>query len=406
MAPTIRTIAPAEFAAWIAVTDQAFHQEPPAEQVADFRRSQTDFQRAWGAFDDGRIVGTTRSFATELTLPGGTIPADAVSAVAVLPTHRRRGILTQMIGTDLRAAAERGDPVSILIASEYPIYGRFGYGVATEHATYAVDTARARFSRPSASTMELMAPAAARDIAQSLYNQFRVTQPGAIHRSDGWWNIALRLVDAPPSYAPGGLIALCRDPAGDPSGYVRYRVEPVWAERRSDSTLVVSDLVATTAQAYGRLWQFCCEVDLVRTVRAEDRSVQEPLSLYLKDGRAVRQVSRADFLWVRVLDAAGVLSRRRYLSEGRVVVEVVDALGFAGGRFLLHGGPDGAQCTTTSQAADVTLPVATLGAISLGGASLRQLADAGLAEEHTPGALDRADALFRSTVAPWCHTWF
>ena len=43
-----------------------------------------------------------------------------------------------------------------------------------------------------------------------------------------------------------------------------------------------------------------------------------------------------------------------------------------------------------------------LGATYLGGTSFQQLARAGQVTEHSAGALDRADAMFSSTPAPWC----
>jgi hypothetical protein len=37
---------------------------------------------------------------------------------------------------------------------------------------------------------------------------------------------------------------------------------------------------------------------------------------------------------------------------------------------------------------------------------LHTLAAAGLVDEHTAGALRRADRMFRADRAPWCSTWF
>jgi predicted acetyltransferase len=120
----------------------------------------------------------------------------------------------------------------------------------------------------------------------------------------------------------------------------------------------------------------------------------------------VRQSGRFDFIWVRVLDVAAALSARRYLTKGRLVIEVTDGQGIAGGRFALDGGPDGATCTSTNATADLTLPVDTLGSMYLGGMSLLALADAGRVDEHSSGAVMRADTMFRSPVTPWCTTWF
>jgi hypothetical protein len=103
---TIRPIKDDELAAWFAASGTAFYiwaNDPHA--MAEFRRPTLEIDRAIGAFEDGTIVGTFRSFATRLTVPGGArIPVNAVSAVTVRPTHRRQGILTRMIGDDTRLA--------------------------------------------------------------------------------------------------------------------------------------------------------------------------------------------------------------------------------------------------------------------------------------------------------------
>ncbi len=177
----------------------------------------------------------------------------------------------------------------------------------------------------------------------------------------------------PGAKPPKGYRALYRSPQGVPEGYVRYGANQGWDSMRQTGELTVEELVATTPAAYERLWRYCCEVDLVTTVRAGDRPVDEALPWLLEDGRTVRQTGRFDFLWVRVLDVVAALSARRYAVEGRLVVDVVDPLGFAGGRYALEGGPSGAVCARTEQAAELTMPVEALGSMYLGGVSARIL---------------------------------
>ena len=156
-----------------------------------------------------------------------------------------------------------------------------------------------------------------------------------------------------------------------------------------------------------RLWQYLAEIDWVRTVSANDRSVDDPIAWELVDGRAVRAHERADFLWVRPLDVPALLSTRRYpVRTGRVTLEVVDDMGYANGRFTIEGGPDGATCTKARGRADVTLSASALGAVSLGGTSLSTLARVGQVDEHKAGAVTRRDALFGWSRVPWCNTWF
>src|SRR4029077_1308866 len=93
------------------------------------------------------IVGSSRAYSFDLTLPGGaSIPAAAVSWVAVLPTHRRQGVLSRVIEALHDDAREREEPVSMLTASEGAIYGRYGYGVATWRLGLTAERSRIEFA--------------------------------------------------------------------------------------------------------------------------------------------------------------------------------------------------------------------------------------------------------------------
>ncbi len=404
---SIRTVEDDELRDWIAALHVPFFVDADAERQAEIRRPYYDLRRCWAAFDEGHICGTFRSFANVLTLPGGTaLSASAITGVTVLPTHRRRGLLRRMIAADLDASVERGEPLAILIASEYPIYGRYGFGRASDHVRLRIDTRSARFVRPGSGSVELVARNTIREVGPQLYERCRLAQPGAIMRYDHWWDQSLGIVDAAWPIPKGMRYVVHRDEAGEPQGYLRYHVEEKWNERQPDNTLVVDELLSCTDDAYARLWRFACEVDLVSTVRAEDRSPDEALPWLLEDARAVQQQHRSDFLWICLLDPIVALRSRRYLAPGRIVIEVRDEAGHARGRFALEADGDGAACRRTWEAPDATLDVAALGSIFLGGVSLRALATAGRATEERAGALDRADTMFRSNLAPWCSTWF
>jgi len=404
----VRTIDSSEVADWLACKDVGFLHSRNVDytEIAPHHAEGMDLGRTWGALDSGRVVGTLRSFETELTVPGpSSVTSSALTNVTVAPTHRRRGLLTQMIIGDLTASAARGEAVGILIASEFPIYGRFGYGAAVESATYTIDTDVARFDG-GRGNVELTDLVTMRKEAPAVYDSYRAGQPGAMGRDERRWDRDLHQTVFPGDDPPKGYCALYRSETGDIEGYLRYRADPKWDDMRGQGVVTVEEMVSVTPAAYHRLWQYCCEIDLVSSVRAPDRSVEEALVWLMTDGRAVRQTSRFDFLWVRVLDVCTALSTRRYPVEGSVVLEVTDELGFAGGRFTLEGGPGGATCFRTTEPSEISLPVSALGSVYLGGVSLRSLALAGRVHEESPGALARADLMFRSELTPWCSTWF
>jgi predicted acetyltransferase len=403
----VRVIHESEVQEWVRAMGTGFLDAHVNEGEAPFRRPGMDLDRSRAAFDGDAIVATLRSFPTELTVPGGRLlAASALTNVAVTATHRRQGLMTRMITPDLRESRERGEAVSILIAAEWPIYGRFGYAPCTEHALWEAQTSRAALVLAAEGRVELIDLRALRQVGPAVYERYRRGQPGSIARTERWWDVAAGILTRPWDPPKPQFVAISVDDAGQPQGYVRYHVEDKWEGRVPVGTLFVDELVAATAAATARLWRYCLEVDWVARVRAQDRPVDEVLPWLLKDGRAARQLERSDFMWLRALDVRAALEKRAYSMPGRLVIDVVDALGMSSGRYALEADDDSATCTSTSESADLTMPVSTLGAVYLGGASLPVLAEADLVEEERPGALRRAQRMFRSDVTPHCNTWF
>jgi predicted acetyltransferase len=374
----------------------------------EFRRPVFAQQRLSAAFDGDALVATFRSWDWQLTLPGGgRITADAVSSVTVLPTHRRRGALSGLVLADLDAAVARGVPVAVLVASEAGIYGRFGFGVATEAASWSLDLGAARIALgvPREGSLEIVTPAVLRQLAPAIFESAR--GPGQPDRSRSWWDLALDITPWPGDQPRVLGCVLHRDPAGVPQGFVVYTWKDDWEGRICRTTATVRDLHAATPQAYAALWGYLAELDLIATVTADDRPVDEPLPWLLSDPRAARRTSTSDFLWARLLDPAAVLSQRRYESPGAAVFAVTDPAGYASGRFTLQVDPDGTgRCRPSTDSPGVTLPVDVLSAVWLGAGDLFAAAVAGRATEHSPGALARLARLLRTTRAPWTGTWF
>ncbi|HTW99190.1 MAG TPA: GNAT family N-acetyltransferase [Acidimicrobiales bacterium] len=404
MSIEVRRIEQGEVRPWLATMAANFFQRPPERHVEWWER-RIEPGRTWAAVEGARVVGTLRSFLLEITVPGpAAVPACAVTNVTVSPTHRRRGLLNEMLRAELAASVEREEPLSILIASEWPIYGRYGYGVATESATYEVDSRRARFLAPRRGSVELVDGDVLCKVAPPIYDRYRLARPGAISRRDWWWE-RLRIADAPGSDEPLLRHALYRGESGEADGFASYHVKNNWVAGESLARVAVRDFVAATSEAWLQLWRFCCSIDLAVEVHA-DRPVDEPLSLVLEDGRAARQAHRHDFVWARPLDVPTALTRRSYLGEGSVVVAVADPLGYAAGTYRLEAGPDGASCSRTSESPELSLGVDSLGSLYLGGVAAPALALAGRIDEHRPGALETASRLFATPRPPWCATSF
>ncbi|MGH8984113.1 MAG: GNAT family N-acetyltransferase [Acidimicrobiia bacterium] len=368
-----------------------------------------ELERTLAAVDEGEIVGTGRLYSLELTLPGGVVvPVAAVSWISVLPTHRRRGILTAIMGRQLNDAAARGESMAVLHASEGVIYRRFGYGVATNTIGFTLDRRHSAFLRPVAAggRVRIVDDATARKTFPEIFDGVRRVRPGAVSRMPEWWSDQFFWLD--PKDEGTRFYVTYESAARELDGFAAYRIVEKW-DGVSHNRLGLEDLVSVTPEARAALWRYLCDIDLIETIAALSCPVDEPLRWLLAESRRLHVNRLSDELWVRLLDVPAALAARRYATPGRVVFEVIDELrsdGAAGGRFVLEGGPDGADASRTSAEPDLVLAVADLGAAYLGGVSFSSLARAGLVEERTPGALERADAMFRTDPAPFAMTWF
>jgi predicted acetyltransferase len=363
---------------------------------------------ALAAFERGRIVATAGDWDMRLTLPGLTeVRAPGVTAVGVLPTHRRQGLLTEMMRRQLDDYRGRGEPVAVLLAAESVIYGRFGYGWATTSAVAELDRVHGVF-RDRESTgveLQLLEKTEAAKVLPDVFEQTRRTQPGEVSRPDGWWQEFIR----DPEWMREGdselFHVVCRD--GDDAGFVSYRLKENWDDNIAQYTLRVNQLIAGTPAVRAALWRYCLDVDLVARIRFENIPVNDPARWLLRDPRRLRTTTVSDWLWVRLVDVVHALEARRYRVADHIVLDVVDGfLPENEGRYELDAGPDGARCRRTTNAPDLHLSVAELGSAYLGGVSFASLAAAGRVQESTGGAVARADLMFGSDLPPWCSTDF
>jgi predicted acetyltransferase len=392
----LRPITPDEFGAYCEVPSQAFNDtEFPGEGIEQ-ERVVFEFDRSIAAFDGDAIVGTAAAYSFQLTVPGGIVGAGGVTFVSVLPTHRRRGILSAMMRHQLADIAARGEAVAALFASESVIYGRYGYGSASTELQLTVRRGEGALraavaggagSGTGGGLVRLRAgwPAELRTELAKVYDSVVPHQPGMMARDERWWQNLL----ADPEFRRRGMsrqkCLLAGDDSG-PRGYALYRTKPDWGE---------------DGLPFGRL---------IGEVVARQRPVDEPLLEMLADRRRARP-QLSDGLWVRLVDVPAALRQRRYSSAADVVIEVTDELLPANaGRWRLQcaGPADGgtATCERTRAAADIVMPVAALGAGYLGGTRLGALAAAGLVAERKHGALARLSAAMYSDPAPWCPSTF
>lgn len=372
--------------------------------------SALEMDRCLLAAAGGRPVGTAAAHSFELTLPGGAlVPVSGVTAVGVLPSHRRQGVLSALMRHQLAELRARGEALSVLLASEAPIYGRFGHGPATYTARLTVPRHQGGFAVPRAGqvaagvadggdggSVEMLRRAECGEILEGVYDRYRRVQPGALSRPRRWW--ALRAGQPPLSPAPR-YVAVHRGADGEPDGYASYSIG-------EGNTLTVDETVAVDDVVFTALAGFVLGHDLVSRVVFKHVPAGHPLRWQFADFRAAEVSGDTDWLWVRLLDVPAALTARRWFVDGELVLDVEDPFLGERHRYQLTVRDGKAECVLTDREPDLSLDVRDLGSVYLGGTAPSTLVRAGHVRVHRAGVAPLADGLFRAERAPHCLHWF
>jgi predicted acetyltransferase len=390
-----------ELPEFIRLVEAAFAHEPQEEEIERWSKTLEPERMLW--VSDGEVkVAAAGAFSFRLTIPGGEVPAAGVTMVGVLPSHRRRGILTQMMREQIDDVRQRGEPLAILWASEASIYGRFGYGLATQAAKISVERDRAVFRDPGipVGATRLVTLEEAAEVLPDVYERVRVETPGMYARTPDWWK-ASRLAD--PEHARSGagpLFCAVLEIDDEPEGYALYRLKGDWEEGVPNSKLLVREVMATSPVALREIWRFLFGVDLVGRVETWGVPPNYPLFLMLTEPRRLR-MTVGDALWLRLVDLEAALQARSFATGEPVVLDVRDE--FCPWNEGAWSIPDGKR---TDAEPDLRLDADDLGSTYLGGISFADLRRAGRLQELREGGVARADALFRTDVTPWCPEVF
>ena len=241
----IRPIEEDELDGFLNVDEHAFNTSPWSDDDRRVGLDRFEFDRTLAAFDDTTPVGVTMCYSFRLSVPGQEVlPAAGVTFVAVLPTHRRRGVLRSLMLRQLADVRDRGEPLAILWASEAVIYGRYGYGRASWHLDFTLHRGEGRLAGTAASAedglrLRIAEPEAALPELAKVYDAVLATRPGMFGRNDAWWRSAI-YDPAEQRQGAGPLRCLLAEDASGTRGYALYAGVDTWARlpagERADGT--------------------------------------------------------------------------------------------------------------------------------------------------------------------------
>lgn len=412
---------------WLQAYHRGFHSDALSpEQVNEYRAGLAG-PRLLGVWDSTTAepehpIATVGSWRSPVSFGDDrALDAWAISLVSVAATHRRRGIARALLEGELRAAHAARLPLAMLTASEATIYARWGFGPAAYTADYRIDARALRVTAPLPSgRVHQVSAAALRPLAPQLAERASRRIAGEVPPRELHWNRMFALSTRTASHAAKLRAARYDDVDDTPQGFVIYSV----AEHATDfaaHTLTVEYLCATTDDAGVALWHYVLDQDLVATVVAPMRRVDEPLPWLVSNSRAVHTTARNEHLWLRVLDVPAALGARRFAHADTVLLRVTDPLGFADGEWMLSTDTDGRATVTAGHASQtptevnvevgvepaiIDLGVAELGSLLLGGTPVEAVRLTGRLVEGSPGSAKRLDALLHTSRAPHLSTWF
>jgi predicted acetyltransferase len=362
------------------------------------------------AWDGTRCVGHAAGLRLQTLVPGGAVVAlSGVTRVGVQQTHTRQGILTRLMERLLREAREEGAVLAGLRANEATIYSRFGFAVAGDSCDIEIDC------RCGVRVAAQVAPGTIRILARdeilatiaAVHERVGLDRPGAIVRP-AW--MQQRYLTNALGTAKAAFVIVHADEHGVDDGWAQYSTDwpELFGQELVGGVCHVDDVWGATPQVELALWKFILDLDLVDTVRAGERPVDDVVRFGLDNARAYAVKLRSDEQWLRLLDVGAAMSARTFnAAVGAVTIAITDPL-FPDNDGAWRVTAEGAERVLSASAATVDLvtDVNGLAAAYMGGTAWYELAFAGKVSEHVPGAVAVADALFASRPLPRCGSFY
>jgi predicted acetyltransferase len=357
-------------------------------------------------FDNGRIISTSAAFSLEMTVPGGVVPCGGTTIVSVSPTHRRRGVMREMMRSHLDDVRDHEEPLAALWATDSAIYGRFGFGCAAICHEIEVKRAHVDLSRlaPEPAPVRPLDVDEAAEVLPSFFDSVRGAIPGFYARDPQWWEHR-HFSDL--EHRREGMTKhryVVVDSGDGIAGYAQYRSKFGWDEGHPAGHLEVLELIGTTPESWAGLWAYVLNHDLLERITADIRPSWDPLFDLLAGTRRVA-AKRSDSMWVRIMDVPAALTARAYSGPVDLVLSVSDPIGDTTGAYQLRVDGGTVECAVTGKEPDVTLDLEDLSACYMGRARFRELARAGRVSGDG-AALAELDRAFTWDPQPWCPEVF
>jgi predicted acetyltransferase len=179
----------------------------------------------WVGEEDGRLVAACQLLWLQQWIGGVTVRVMGLGSVAIIPTHRRRGLASRLLIAGFEHTRERGDVASVLYPFRASFYEGLGYGLAGEAHQYQFPPQLLPDDKAERRRVRMVSGDADFAAMRSVYDAGARMLTGQLDRSERAWSKVWGEDDR--------AAVVYRGPSGEPEGYaiVRYRADLPLTER-------------------------------------------------------------------------------------------------------------------------------------------------------------------------------
>jgi predicted acetyltransferase len=396
----VRTAREDEREALHQLSQLAFSARPSAFDE-DEDRTNNPLDRRLVATDGSKLVGRFSIWELGQWFGGRKVPMGGVSAVAVDPGYRQRGVGSRLVAAALTAMRERGEVIASLYPMNHTFYRRHGWEVAGSFPEYEVDL-RDLADLPKPSRPVVVRPATEADLPamRAVHDELACEEPGNLSYGDlfaarrmlGYTGIQESYVAELDGRLTGSITFAHKDTSGGREFF-----------RLSVGHHVAADL--DTELAFARLLAGHYPVARTLTFVAPQNR-----ALTMQLGERGTRPHGEGWCWMtRLVDAPGAIAARGYDESvsAEVRLDLTDpGAAWNTGRWTLHvRDGKGTLEPARGNGGAVALSVGQLAALYTGWSSPAQLSRRGLLSSATEADVAALTRIFRGP-SPWCQNFF
>lgn len=282
----VRNFAPDEFDIHLELSEYAF-QFALDDEKREHARKRFKPETWLACFQDDRLLSQMQLLDLDMYINGIPLSMGGVAGVSTWPEARRQGLVAGMLVKALKLMKERGQTISALAPFAFGFYRKYGWEMYSERKKYVIPTAKLPRRQTVPGTVRRVQALEHLEEFDAMYTAYAARYNGTLKRTTDWWkHVSL-------SHKKDHS-AIYYTEAGEPGGYVRYRIK--------DREMSIFEWVVLHEQAFHGLWSFVGQhdsmIEHVKLIAPPD----DPLPYLLDDPRITHEV--IPYFMARIVDVA------------------------------------------------------------------------------------------------------